>query len=159
MPKILSNIFCIATSFSHWKAFGFMNNSNTEYTAIKQFQESVFVLVLNATNGDLLTAKEFQYPSLTFNDNELHACGKISENQIIISTRDTGSHFVSIVNSDTWTADTYYAAGNNARLFSFTPIFSTDQIVLMLVGTTHDALHVTLQTAYDKLDKTEMYTK
>ena len=134
-----------------------MNNATTEYTVIQQLEESVFILVLNATDGNMLSAKELQFPSLNFNNLKIMSSGKISENEVIIAPRDNNSHLVTIVNTDTWSVNTYYAAGNTAQLYSFVPLFSTDQIVLLFFQT--NSWHYTFQTAYNKLDKTEMYTR
>ena len=133
-----------------------MNDALTKFTAIKQLVESTFMVVLNATNGDMLTAKEFQYPSLTLTSFQIFASGKISDDKTIISARTDDSHLLTVVNTATWVANTFYAAGSSINLYSFVPLFNTDQIILIYYITNSHSF--TLQTAYDKLDKTEMFT-
>ena len=118
--------------------------------------DSVFLIVLNATNGDKIIAKEFQYPSLTASNYQIQASGKISDTKVVISSKDNNFHLLTIVDVVTWVAYTFYAAGSSIFTQGFTPLFSTDQIILVYQGANSE--QYTLQTAYDKLNLTEMYT-
>ena len=134
-----------------------MNTALTEHTAIYQLEESVFLIVLNATNGDKIISKEFQYPSLTFTSGfQIYASGKISDTKVVIGSHDNSFHLLTFVDVVTWVANTFYVAHSGITTQSFVPLFSTDQIILMYQGVNSE--YYTLQTAYDKLNLTEMYT-
>ena len=114
------------------------------------------MVILEVANGNMIAAKEFNYPLLSFSSLLIFASGKISDNKAIIASRDDRFHVLTIVNTATWVANTFYAADSGINLYSFVPLFNTDQIVLLYYIT--DSHRFTLQTAYDKLDKTEMFT-
>ena len=128
-----------------------------EYTVIHQLYDSVFLTVLNVTNGNKIIAKEFQYQNLTAGASfQIQASGKISDTKVVIGIRDNSAHILTFVDVVTWNANTFYAAGSGIFIQSFVPLFSTDQIILMYQGVNSE--HYTLQAAYDKLNLTEMYT-
>ena len=119
--------------------------------------DSVFLIVLNATNGNKIIAKEFQYPNLTAGASfQIQASGKISDTKVFLGIRDNNFHLLTFVDVVTWVANTFYAAHSGITTQSFVPLFSTDQIILMYQGANSE--HYTLQTAYDKLNLTEMFT-
>ena len=128
----------------------------TEYTVIHQLYDSAFLIVLNATNGNKIIAKEFQYPSLTVSNYQIHASGKVSDAKVVIGSFGVNFHLLTIVDVVTWVANTFYAANSGITIQSFVPLFSTDQIILMYQGANSE--YYTLQTAYDKLNMTEMFT-
>ena len=118
--------------------------------------DSVFLIVLNATNGNKIIAKEFQYPNLTSSFYIMIASGKISDTKVVIGSRDTRFHLLTIVDVVTWVANTFYAADSVIVILGFVPLFSTDQIILLYEGANSE--YYTLRTAYDKLNLTEMFT-
>ena len=119
--------------------------------------DSVFLIVLNATNGNKIIAKEFQYPNLTAGASfQIQASGKISDTKVVIGSHDNSFHLLTFVDVVTWVASTFYAANSGITIQSFVPLFSTDQIILMYQGVNSE--QYTLQTAYDKLNLTEMFT-
>ena len=153
-------MLCIDTadysSSAERRIFSYLNSAATQYTAIQRISESVLINVLDVSNGNMLTAKEFQYPLVAFNNCRLYATGKINDHKAIISIKDDTFSLITIVNTDEWTAKTFYSPGIGAKLYSYKPLVSMDQI--MLLYTTENSGSFTLQTAYDKLDKTEMFT-
>ena len=135
----------------------FLNDAFTQfYTIFRQVTTSV-IFILNPDTGSLIGVKHISYPE-SITDSRTTSSAKLSDNQILLTflSSDGGSQFVDIINSDTWEKTSYISA--NIYLFGSSPIFNTDQVILLYAETSSDSFF-TLQASYDKLHFTELFNQ
>ena len=135
-----------------------MKNDLSKFFAIGQLATTLVIFDFDPSNGNLNDARELSFSSLTFTSMQYYIGGAISDNKLLFSTLTSSSEYfiVGIINTDTWTVSSYQAQPNTVfSIFSFSEIFSTDQIVLSFEKTIPG--YLTLRTAYDKLDMTELF--
>ena len=151
-----SNAIEDAYSSSSTRAvFSFLNDDSNRLINIMQIELLPIVIVLNPTDGTLIDAKKIEY-NLTYGSGQLQASGKVSNNTAMISFTGYGPDVAPLVfiNTDTWEQSSYIS-----KVFitinGFTPLFSTDQIIMLVRTSSSD--YLTLQAAYDKLNATEFF--
>ena len=136
-----------------------LNNDSSKYFVLIQREISGLILNLDPSSGNLNEAKDISFPTLSHTSVQIQAGGLISNNQLMFSILGVAptTFIVNFVNTDTWEAISFNTEiGTSLTIYNFSPLFNTDQIVLAYsrISDFH-----TLQTAYDKLHMTELYTQ
>ena len=139
------------------RIFSFINDDSTKLFNILHLTNFPFVIVLNPSDGTLIDAKKIEN-SLTYGTSYLQGSGRISNNMIMASFTTWSPNYnpLTFINTDTW-EQTSYVSENFLLSYGFTPLFSSDQIVLLFKGPSSS--YFTLQAAYDKLHLTELYNQ
>ena len=136
-------------------SYNYLNDDSTKYFSLNRGNVTFNIIVLDPSNGSHITTK-IVTPQLS-NFFDPYANGRFSNNLMLIyvpQTSPSGDNVI-LVNTEDWSVTTYVSS-TFRFLFNYSPIFDTDQIMLLL---SDDSLGgFTLQTAYDKLDKTEFYS-
>ena len=136
-----------------------LNNDSSKYFVLIHRELSGLVLSLDPSNGNLNEAKDISFPTSSYTSLQILAGGLISNNLLIYTIAGTAptTSIVAFINTDTWEAISFSAdEGVYANTYNFSPLFNTDQIIL--AGSRSSDFY-TLQTAYDKLHMTELYTQ
>ena len=135
--------------------FSFLNDDSNRLINIMQIQLLPIVIVLNPADGTLIDAKKIDY-NLTYSFAQINACGKVSNNMAIVFFTGITPNVspLTFINTETWELTSYIST---VYIFGagFTPLFNTDQIVMLLRTIPLD--YLTLQAAYDKLNATEFF--
>ena len=143
------------TDYDRKDTYSFLNDDFSKYFAIFQQTTSSVVLAINSTNGSLMEAKRITYPEASISNTSTSYCGKLSDNKLLVSFLSTNDyHYIDILNTDNWDQLSYNTTGNRI-LYKASPIFNTDQVALFYGGATN----FRLQTAYNKLNYTEIFTQ
>ena len=146
----------IYSTSTYWRSSTFLNNDSSKLITVMQVEQAPIVIVLNPTDGTLIDARKVEY-GLNNTSGLLQASGRISNNAIMISfSFSTQYSPLVFINTDTWDLTSYSSNVFNVPS-GFTPLFSTDQIVLLIQTNTPDFF--TLQAAYDKLNTTELFSE
>ena len=138
-------------------SYNYLNDDSTKYFSLNRGDVTFNIIVLHPSNGNHITTKIVtpSAPSFSF----FHANGRFSNNLMLIhigyQSPTRGENLI-LVNTDDWSVTTYVSSSLRL-LHNYLPIFDTDQIMLLFNDFSLGA-YFTLQTAYDKLDKTEFYS-
>ena len=137
--------------------FSHLNDALTKYYSIYQQNASSVIFVLNPADGNLTEVKHITYPQSVTGSQPTY-CGRLSDNQIIVSFSSTGYdyQFIDIINTDTWEQISY--SSTYLILISASPIFNSNQVILSF-GTSSTAGLFSMQAAYDMLNFTEVFTQ
>ena len=136
--------------------YNYLNDDSTKYFSLSLGSSTYNIIALHPSNGSHITTKIVTSPitSISFP----RANGRFSNNLMLIhigyQSPTRGENLI-LVNTDDWSVTTYVSSSRRS-LYNYSPIFDTDQIMLLLRDSSLGEL--TLQTAYDKLDKTEFYS-
>ena len=134
-----------------------MNDDSTKYFSLNLGSSSYNIIVLHPSNGSHISTKIVTSPTASFVFPR--AMGRFSNNLMLIHVPLSGpsdSENLIFVNTDDWTTTTYLSS-TFRYLLNYSPLFATDQI-LLLIDDTGISQSFTLQTAYDRLHKTEFYS-
>ena len=136
-------------------SYNYLNDDSTKYFSLNIGSGSFNVIVLHPDNGSHIATKIVTPSATSFS--EVHSNGRFSNNMLLIHVGQgsPSSENLIFVNTDDWTSTTYISTYNRI-LYNHSPMFNSDQIVLLLTDVVLD--YYTLQTAYDKLHLTEFYT-
>ena len=133
-----------------------MNDDSTKYFSLIPGLFTHNIIVLHPSNGSHITTKIVTSP-ITYIAFP-RANGRFSNNLMLIhvpqQTPTRGDNLI-FVNTEDWSVTTYVSSSLRT-VYNYSPIFDTDQIMLLLFDL--NLGFFTLQTAYDKLDKTEFYS-
>ena len=140
---------------SNRNSYNYLNDDSTKYFSLIPGSSTYNIIVLHPGNGSHITTKIVTPPATSFDST--FANGRFSNNLMLIyvpQTSPSGDNVI-LVNTEDWSVTTYVSSSLRL-LFNYSPIFDTDQIMLLL----RDSIlrDITVQTAYDKLDKTEFYS-
>ena len=135
--------------------FSFLNDDSDRLINIMQIELLPIVIVLNPADGTLIDAKKIDY-NLTYDSGRLQASGKFSNNTAMITFTGFAPDVnpLIFINTDTW-VQTSYIPKVFIVINGFTPLFNTDQIIMLV--RTNTFKYLTLQAAYDKLNATEFF--
>ena len=136
------------------RIYSYVNSDSSKYVSIMAQLSSALIVVLNPSTGDVIDVRQLTF-STTFTNMELFANGKVSDNMIVVSliVSSENSNLMSFVNTDTWES-TGYKASSSLQLSGFSPLFNTNQIVLLM---TDKANYWSLQAGYDTFNYTELF--
>ena len=137
-------------------SYNYLNDDSTKYFSLNRGNVTFNIIVLDPSNGSHITTKIVTPPATSFDFT--YANGRFSNNLMLIHvpqiSPSDGDNLI-LVNTEDWSVTTYVSS-TLRRLYNYLPIFDTDQIMLLLRDSR--LVDFTLQTAYDKLDKTEFYS-
>ena len=138
----------------------FMDRRSNQYTAITHSQSSSVVMVFNLRNGNLIEARQLQYPTNLSSTYIISANGQVSNDKIVVSLASESLGVLSIVDTTDWSHISYQTSGFHVPV-SISELFDTDQIIINFATnvTARSDLAYSLQAAYDMLNYTEIYTK
>ena len=136
------------------RIYSYVNSDSSKYVSIMAQLSSALIVVLNPSTGDVIDVRQLTF-STTFTNMELFANGKVSDNMIVVSliVSSENSNLMSFINTDTWES-TGYKASSSLQLSGFSPLFNTNQIVLLM---TDKANYWSLQAGYDTFNYTELF--
>ena len=140
-------------------SFNYVNDDSSKYISLTRGTHDVNIIVLHPSNGSHIATKIIDNP--TSNQiSQMHGNGRYSNNILLIHITEivgtTFYNYLTFVNTDDWNVTTY-TSGLLRRLYNFAPMFSTDQVIL-LINNIFSSRQYTIQAAYDKLHMTEFYT-
>ena len=137
-------------------SYNYLNDDSTKYFSLNRGNVTFNIIVLDPSNGSHITTKIVTSP-ITYIAFP-RANGRFSNNLMLIHvpqiSPSDGDNLI-LVNTEDWSVTTYVSS-TFRQLYNYSPIFDTDQIMLLLWDIEFGFF--TLQTAYDKLDKTEFYS-
>lgn len=139
--------------------FTYVNNDTSKFYWLIQGSTFFNVLVMHPSNGSYIESKIVTSSS---GDavNTVISGGRFSESLMLIHyTLITGAFrdYLTFLNVDDWTA-TSYVQTNIRFLSGFSTVFGTNEIML-LFAQSNPNLDYSIQTDYDKLNLTQMYTE
>ena len=147
----------IYSSQSRRNSYNYLNDDSTKYFSLSGGFNAYYINVLHPSNGSHITTK-IVTPSVSIIV-FIHANGRFSNNLMLIhigyQSPTSGENLI-LVNTEDWSVTTYVSSSLRT-LLNYLPIFDTDQIMLLFSDFSLRTF-ITLQTAYDKLDKTEFYS-
>ena len=148
----LENIY--GTSAANRRMYAYLNSDSTKYVSITALSSAALIVIMNPTNGNLIDARQIAF-STSFSSMELYANGQISNDMIVVSmtTSSEDSSLMSFVNITSWESIAYKASVN-VQMVGFTPIFDTNQIVLLMRDSSK---YWSLKTGYDQMNYTEVF--
>ena len=135
-------------------SYNYLSDDSTKYFSLNRGDTTFNIIVLHPSNGSHIRTKIVTPPATSFAST--FANGRFSNNLMLIyvpQTSPSGDNVI-LVNTEDWSVTTYVSS-TFRQLYNYSPIFDTDQIMLLLFDS--GLRDFTLQTAYDKLDKTEFY--
>ena len=142
------------TSAANRRMYAYLNSDSTKYVSITALSSAALIVIMNPTNGNLIDARQIAF-STSFSSMELYANGRVSNDMIVVSmtTSSEDSSLMSFVNITSWES-TAYKASANVQMVGFTPIFDTNQIVLLMRDSSK---YWSLKTGYDQMNYTEVF--
>ena len=145
----------IYSDISKRNSYNYVNDDSTKYFSLSRSNSTFNIIVLHPNNGSHITTKIVTPRASSIA--VTNANGRFSNNLMLmhIPVSFPSSDILILVNTDDWTVTTYKSSSYRF-LYNFSPIFDTDQILLL--GLDFSKGFYTLQAAYDKLDKTEFYS-
>ena len=145
----------IYSNASKTNSYNYLSDDSTKYFSLSLGSSTYNIIALHPSNGSHITTKIVTPPSPSFSF--IFANGRFSNNLMLIHVPQLSPNGdnVILVNTEDWSVTTYVSSSLRF-LENYSPIFDTDQIMLLLFDSGFGFFN--LQTAYDKLDKTEFYS-